>query len=319
MCSVALPLLTAYFKSWHKHFAGVKKHQYTSESCCMKQQQQQHVWRIKELGLRRGSSHSKARWTSCAALSISAVRMADRGMDTRSEMDESGGLSRSAAAADSGQSSRHRVTMESTMTWDHRNWLVCEAAVKQESKTSEWSDCKTTCSSLSAAFASSPDRESSFCRTGPSTDRTWASSQSEGYSFKREVCRVSNTPNTKYKMQPWTSTHSSGVPGLFQHLFCSLKLLFVFDASQRTHLLLDTSAQTLHHLGKETHAEWQSWSKAHGTLAVVLAEIARVRRWMTDLKWRLILHTETKFYISLHASQLRDLIPVFFDSVFLTN
>lgn len=66
--------------------------------------------------MRRGSSYSKARWTSCAALSISAVRMADRGMDTRSEMDESGGLSRSAAAAESGQSSRHRATMESTMT-----------------------------------------------------------------------------------------------------------------------------------------------------------------------------------------------------------
>lgn len=53
---------------------------------------------------------------SCAALSIRAVRMAERGMDTRSEMDDSGGLSLSAAEADKGQSSRHRDTMESTIT-----------------------------------------------------------------------------------------------------------------------------------------------------------------------------------------------------------
>lgn len=39
-----------------------------------------------------------------------------------------------------------------------------------------------TCSSLSAALASSPARESSFCLTGPSTDNTWASSHRDGYS-----------------------------------------------------------------------------------------------------------------------------------------
>lgn len=53
---------------------------------------------------------------SCAALSIRAVRMAERGMDTRSETDESGGLSLSAAEEDKGQSSRQRDTIESTIT-----------------------------------------------------------------------------------------------------------------------------------------------------------------------------------------------------------
>lgn len=53
---------------------------------------------------------------SCAALSIRAVRMAERGMDTRSDTDESGGLNRSAAEEDNGQSSRQRDTMESTIT-----------------------------------------------------------------------------------------------------------------------------------------------------------------------------------------------------------
>lgn len=53
---------------------------------------------------------------SCAARSISAVRMAERGTETRSETDDSGGLNRSAAQADSGQSSRHSDTMESTIT-----------------------------------------------------------------------------------------------------------------------------------------------------------------------------------------------------------
>lgn len=63
------------------------------------------------------TSHSIARWMSCAALSISAVRMAERGMDTRSDTDESEGVNRSAAEEDRGQSSRQRDTMESTMTW----------------------------------------------------------------------------------------------------------------------------------------------------------------------------------------------------------
>lgn len=42
--------------------------------------------------------------------------MDERGTDTRSEMDESGGLSLSAAEDDKGQSSRHRDTIESTIT-----------------------------------------------------------------------------------------------------------------------------------------------------------------------------------------------------------
>ena len=53
---------------------------------------------------------------SCAARSISAVRMAERGMETRSETEESGGLRRSAAAEERGHSSRQRDTMESTIT-----------------------------------------------------------------------------------------------------------------------------------------------------------------------------------------------------------
>lgn len=53
---------------------------------------------------------------SCAALSIRAVRMAERGTDTRSDTDDSGGASLSAADADRGQSSRHRDTIESTIT-----------------------------------------------------------------------------------------------------------------------------------------------------------------------------------------------------------
>lgn len=61
-------------------------------------------------------TYSKALWMSCAALSIRAVRMAERGMDTRSETDERGGLNLSAAEEDRGQSSRHRDTMESTIT-----------------------------------------------------------------------------------------------------------------------------------------------------------------------------------------------------------
>lgn len=61
-------------------------------------------------------SYSKARWMSCAALSIRAVRIAERGIDTRSETDESVGLNRSAAEEDKGQSSRQRDTIESTIT-----------------------------------------------------------------------------------------------------------------------------------------------------------------------------------------------------------
>lgn len=42
--------------------------------------------------------------------------MAERGMETRSETDESGGLSLSAADEDKGQSSRQRDTIESMIT-----------------------------------------------------------------------------------------------------------------------------------------------------------------------------------------------------------
>lgn len=53
---------------------------------------------------------------SSAALSIRALRMLARGMETCSEMDEKGGLSLSAAEQDMGHSSRHRDTIESTTT-----------------------------------------------------------------------------------------------------------------------------------------------------------------------------------------------------------
>lgn len=50
--------------------------------------------------------------------------MVERGTDTRSEMDESGGLSLSAAEDDKGQSSRHRDTMESTITCSERTAIT---------------------------------------------------------------------------------------------------------------------------------------------------------------------------------------------------
>lgn len=43
--------------------------------------------------------------------------MAERGTDTCSETEDSGGLSLSAAEDDRGQSSRHSDTMESTITY----------------------------------------------------------------------------------------------------------------------------------------------------------------------------------------------------------
>lgn len=67
---------------------------------------------------------------SCAALSIRAVRMAERGMETCSEMEESGGLILSAAADDKGQSSRQRATMESTITYNRRQWSVNKSLVR---------------------------------------------------------------------------------------------------------------------------------------------------------------------------------------------
>lgn len=53
---------------------------------------------------------------SSAALSIRALRMLARGMDTCSEMEEKGGLSLSAAEQDMGHNSRQRDTIESTTT-----------------------------------------------------------------------------------------------------------------------------------------------------------------------------------------------------------
>lgn len=69
-------------------------------------------------------SYSSALLMSSAARSIRALRMVVRGMDTCSEMEEKGGLSRSAAAQDMGQSSRHRDTMESTTTWPPRHNIL---------------------------------------------------------------------------------------------------------------------------------------------------------------------------------------------------
>lgn len=61
-------------------------------------------------------SYSRALLMSSAALSMRALRMLARGMDTCSEMDEKGGLSLSAAEQDIGHNSRHRDTIESTTT-----------------------------------------------------------------------------------------------------------------------------------------------------------------------------------------------------------
>lgn len=61
-------------------------------------------------------TYSRALLMSSAALSMRALRMLARGMDTCSEMDEKGGLSLSAAEQDIGHNSRQRDTMESTTT-----------------------------------------------------------------------------------------------------------------------------------------------------------------------------------------------------------
>lgn len=66
-------------------------------------------------------SYSRALLISSAALSMRALRMAERGMETCSEMDERGGLSLSAAEQDIGHNSRHRDTIESTTTWKYRH------------------------------------------------------------------------------------------------------------------------------------------------------------------------------------------------------
>lgn len=64
-----------------------------------------------------GVSYSRAWLMSSAARSIRALRMAEQGMETCSEMAERGGLSLSAAEQDMGHNSRQRDTMESTTTW----------------------------------------------------------------------------------------------------------------------------------------------------------------------------------------------------------
>lgn len=123
---------------------------------------------------------------SSAALSIRALRMLARGMDTCSEMEEKGGLSLSAAEQDMGHSSRQRDTIESTTTCgreaqlSHGVRLRCAAGrpPPMSGRTR-----RRTCSSLSAALASSPANVSRRCLTGPSTDSTWASSHREGYSW----------------------------------------------------------------------------------------------------------------------------------------
>ncbi len=78
---------------------------------------------------------------------------------------------------------------------------------------------RSTWSSLSAALASSPARESSLCRTGPSTDSTWASSHSEGYSWEhqneKKWIQISVWQQCKYYTHTFHITHSTGVPGLF--------------------------------------------------------------------------------------------------------
>lgn len=56
--------------------------------------------------------------------------MDERGTDTRSEMDESGGLSLSAADDDKGQSSRQRDTMESTITCSGHQPSLSESVVR---------------------------------------------------------------------------------------------------------------------------------------------------------------------------------------------
>lgn len=67
------------------------------------------------------SSYSSALLISSAALSIRALWMVERGMETCSEMDDRGGLSLSAAEQDMGHNSRQRDTMESTTTWTGQN------------------------------------------------------------------------------------------------------------------------------------------------------------------------------------------------------
>lgn len=62
-----------------------------------------------------------------------------------------------------------------------------------------------TCSSLSAALASSPARVSRRCLTGPSTDNTWASSHRDGYSWwTHNTHTFSESSNNTMKTHPPT-------------------------------------------------------------------------------------------------------------------
>lgn len=135
--------------------------------------------------------------------------MLARGMDTCSEMDEKGGLSLSAAEQDIGHNSRHRDTIESTTTCGREartSHRICLHSAAESQRKQDHRDPKMTfdsspdarrrtCSSLSAALASSPARVSSRCLTGPSTDSTWASSHREGYSWhaRKNRAEMSNS------------------------------------------------------------------------------------------------------------------------------
>lgn len=160
-------------------------------------------------------AYSRALLMSSAALSMRALRMLARGMDTCSEMDEKGGLSLSAAEQDIGHNSRQRDTIESTTTCvreaqmshgvccrvpteaeklhrDHDILFKSEHPASMSSRIS--GNRRRTCSSLSAALASSPAKVSSRCLTGPSTDSTWASSHRDGYSWRAQKDGGDNGP-----------------------------------------------------------------------------------------------------------------------------
>lgn len=96
---------------WNEESTGQEKREYQLDQCVSSSS-------LLDLNCLTGSrSHSRALLISSAALSMRALRMAERGMETCSEMDERGGLSLSAAEQDMGHNSRHRDTIESTTTW----------------------------------------------------------------------------------------------------------------------------------------------------------------------------------------------------------
>lgn len=96
---------------WNEESTGQEKREYQLDQCVSSSS-----W-LDLNCLTGSSSYSRALLISSAALSMRALRMAERGMETCSEMDERGGLSLSAAEQDMGHNSRHRDTIESTTTW----------------------------------------------------------------------------------------------------------------------------------------------------------------------------------------------------------